>query len=492
MTDLLAIGTRKGLWLARSDDDRRTWTVDGPHLLAQEVAAVSIDTRPAGAAGARRHPVRPLGPDRHVVRRPRGARGRRPTTARSASPRTPVRRWPASGSCGPTPPTGPASSGPGCEPHSLWRSTDGGCSFELVRGPARPPAPPDLGARRRGRGGAHRAARPGVGPGDDRHEHRRRLRQRGRRREVGAPQPRHHRRPSGPTRCPSTGSACTRSPSTRAAPTGCTRRTTSASSAATTPGSRGRRSPAGCPPTSASRSSPRPPRPARRGWCRWSPTCSGCRRTAGCACTAPATPGETWTELGDGPARRRLDGGAARRVLRRRGRPHRHLRGHPRRLRLRQRRRGRHASPWSPTTCPTSSRSARRAAVSGLTVSVQVLLPGVLADLAGGVQAPRRRAGGRHPRRPARRARRRAPDARPADPRRDGPGAAVRQRLRRRRRRPLRGRARDEGPRRRRGAGAAVGRRRLRSADPGRRERLGRAPQSAARVAQFSQSCWSS
>ena len=71
MTDLLAIGTRKGLWLARSDDDRRTWTVDGPHLLAQEVAAVSIDTRGADAAGAGRHPVRPLGPDGHVVRRPR-------------------------------------------------------------------------------------------------------------------------------------------------------------------------------------------------------------------------------------------------------------------------------------------------------------------------------------------------------------------------------------------------------------------------------------
>src|SRR3954447_5990737 len=45
MTDLLAIGTRKGLWLARSDDDRRSWALDGPHLLAQEVAAVSIDTR---------------------------------------------------------------------------------------------------------------------------------------------------------------------------------------------------------------------------------------------------------------------------------------------------------------------------------------------------------------------------------------------------------------------------------------------------------------
>ena len=45
MTDLLAIGTRKGVWLARSDDDRRTWTLDGPHLLAQEVAAVSVDVR---------------------------------------------------------------------------------------------------------------------------------------------------------------------------------------------------------------------------------------------------------------------------------------------------------------------------------------------------------------------------------------------------------------------------------------------------------------
>lgn len=45
MTDLLAIGTRKGLWLARSEDDRRTWTVSEPHLLAQEVASVAVDTR---------------------------------------------------------------------------------------------------------------------------------------------------------------------------------------------------------------------------------------------------------------------------------------------------------------------------------------------------------------------------------------------------------------------------------------------------------------
>ena len=36
---LLMIGTRKGLWLARSDDDRESWTVDGPHFLMNEVFA---------------------------------------------------------------------------------------------------------------------------------------------------------------------------------------------------------------------------------------------------------------------------------------------------------------------------------------------------------------------------------------------------------------------------------------------------------------------
>ena len=29
---LLAVGTRKGLFLARSDDDRRTWSVSPPQL----------------------------------------------------------------------------------------------------------------------------------------------------------------------------------------------------------------------------------------------------------------------------------------------------------------------------------------------------------------------------------------------------------------------------------------------------------------------------
>jgi photosystem II stability/assembly factor-like uncharacterized protein len=44
MTTLLMIGTRKGLFLARSDD-RDTWAVDGPHFAMNAVYAVAVDTR---------------------------------------------------------------------------------------------------------------------------------------------------------------------------------------------------------------------------------------------------------------------------------------------------------------------------------------------------------------------------------------------------------------------------------------------------------------
>ncbi|WP_422934703.1 WD40/YVTN/BNR-like repeat-containing protein [Sinomonas sp. P47F7] len=41
---LLAIGTKKGLWLALSHD-RRTWQLSEPHFLMQEIPAIGIDTR---------------------------------------------------------------------------------------------------------------------------------------------------------------------------------------------------------------------------------------------------------------------------------------------------------------------------------------------------------------------------------------------------------------------------------------------------------------
>lgn len=41
---VIAIGTKKGLWLATSTD-RLSWELNGPHFMTQEVAATAIDTR---------------------------------------------------------------------------------------------------------------------------------------------------------------------------------------------------------------------------------------------------------------------------------------------------------------------------------------------------------------------------------------------------------------------------------------------------------------
>lgn len=148
MTTLLAIGTRKGLWFARSEDDRRTWSMDGPHFLAQEIAAVAIDSR--------RTPVRLLagvhsehwGPtvawsddggrsweetDHGAIRFPEDT-GVALARVWQLHPDTAERTnivW------------------AGCEPTSLWRSEDAGRSFTLVRGlwdhPHRPEWAPGAG-----------------------------------------------------------------------------------------------------------------------------------------------------------------------------------------------------------------------------------------------------------------------------------------------------------------------------------------------------------
>jgi hypothetical protein len=42
---LAMVGTRKGLWIGRSDEDRREWQWDGPHFDMQEVYSVMVDSR---------------------------------------------------------------------------------------------------------------------------------------------------------------------------------------------------------------------------------------------------------------------------------------------------------------------------------------------------------------------------------------------------------------------------------------------------------------
>ncbi|MGH9118762.1 MAG: WD40/YVTN/BNR-like repeat-containing protein [Acidimicrobiales bacterium] len=134
MTDqLLAIGTRKGLFLARSGDDRSTWELDGPHFPAHAVYSIAVDTR--------RDPARVLA----------GTHSEHwgPTVFRSDDL---GRRWQeteggavrfSAGSGGalqrvwqlrPGPADQPDVVWAGAEPGSLFRSDDGGATFSLVHG----------------------------------------------------------------------------------------------------------------------------------------------------------------------------------------------------------------------------------------------------------------------------------------------------------------------------------------------------------------------
>jgi len=147
MTILLAIGTRKGLFLARGDAEGR-WAVEGPHFLMSEVPALAFIDGGQGAsrllAGVRSEHWGPtvarsddLGAtwqetDRGSVRFPED------TGAALA------RVWQLHPD-----PARPGVVWAGCEPTSLWRSADGGETFDLVRGlwehPHRPSWAPGFG-----------------------------------------------------------------------------------------------------------------------------------------------------------------------------------------------------------------------------------------------------------------------------------------------------------------------------------------------------------
>ena len=132
MTTLLMIGTRKGLFLARSDD-RETWAVDGPHFAMNAVYAVALDTRrptPRLLVGADSEHWGPsvfhsddLGTTWEETE---GGALRFPAETGAAL----ARAWQLQ-------PAGPAEPDvvyAGVEPAALFRSEDGGATFSLVEG----------------------------------------------------------------------------------------------------------------------------------------------------------------------------------------------------------------------------------------------------------------------------------------------------------------------------------------------------------------------
>jgi hypothetical protein len=129
---LLAVGTDKGLFLATSED-RRAWSWSGPHAVMARVAAIGLDARQAPLrvlmGGRHEHwgPVVMHSDDLGVtwVEEERAAL-RFPPDAEAAVAQV----WQLQ----PGPPDRPGEVWAGVEPAALFRSHDGGESFELVRG----------------------------------------------------------------------------------------------------------------------------------------------------------------------------------------------------------------------------------------------------------------------------------------------------------------------------------------------------------------------
>src|SRR3954451_10819273 len=129
MDVLLALGTAKGLFLARSRDDRKAWDVSGPHLAMNGVYSVCIDTRggtPRLLAGVDHSHFGPS----ITISDDLGATWQEPDEAPVAFPEdvdaSLTRVWQL------TPGAGNRIYA-GTEPAALFVSEDGGTSFELVR-----------------------------------------------------------------------------------------------------------------------------------------------------------------------------------------------------------------------------------------------------------------------------------------------------------------------------------------------------------------------
>jgi hypothetical protein len=130
---LLAVGTMKGVWLFRSDQDRRRWQSSGPHFPGEAVYAVRFDGR-----GGRRRLLAGT-EDSHwgSVVRCSDDLGRTWSDPAEGNVRFPqgsdaaLRRvWQLQ----PAGPDRPDTVFAGVEPAALFRSDDGGETFELVSG----------------------------------------------------------------------------------------------------------------------------------------------------------------------------------------------------------------------------------------------------------------------------------------------------------------------------------------------------------------------
>lgn len=147
MSTVLLVGTRKGMWIGRSDDDRREWDFTGPHHDMEDVYSCMVDTRVKGKDGAPRLFAGAssswLGPQvrwsddlgETWQETPNGAI-RFPDGEEASVERV----WQL------TPGITDGVVWAGTEPGAVWRSTDGGETFALEEGLWQHPQRPEWGA----------------------------------------------------------------------------------------------------------------------------------------------------------------------------------------------------------------------------------------------------------------------------------------------------------------------------------------------------------
>lgn len=133
MAVLLAIGTGKGLYLARSEDDRRSWQLSGPHHPMTGVYAVAIDTRrgaPRLLAGVTSSHFGPSVATSDDL----GESWQEPEQAPVAFPADTGAALERVWQIAPAPASSPDRVYLGTQPSALFVSDDGGVTYQLVRG----------------------------------------------------------------------------------------------------------------------------------------------------------------------------------------------------------------------------------------------------------------------------------------------------------------------------------------------------------------------
>jgi len=143
MGTVLMVGTRKGLWIGRSDDERADWSFSGPHHDMEEVYSCLVDTRTptprllSGASSSWLGPQVRWSDDLGETWQETPNGGIRFPEGTDASVERIWQLVPG------------AENGvvyAGTEPGAVWRSTDGGERFELERALWDHPERPEWGA----------------------------------------------------------------------------------------------------------------------------------------------------------------------------------------------------------------------------------------------------------------------------------------------------------------------------------------------------------